>query len=83
MIYYDWGQIDENCWSDNVDWQKFNHLTSHLNNVETYEINMIIQNLYFGFCQTFHPNKCVLDDIHRNWPITDKQTRVAAELKKL
>ena len=29
-------------------------------------INMIIQNLYFGFCQTFQPNKFVRDDVHRN-----------------
>ena len=50
-------------------WQKLNHLTSHLNNVETCVINMITQNLYFGFCQTFQPNKCVRDDVHRNWPI--------------
>ena len=36
--------------------QKLNHVTSHLNNVETCVINMIIQNLYFGFCQTLQPN---------------------------
>ena len=29
-----WGQIDTHCWSNNVGWQKLNHLTSHLNNVE-------------------------------------------------
>ena len=49
-----WGQIDEHCWSNNVGWQKLNHLTSHLNNVETCVINMIIQILYFGFCQTLN-----------------------------
>ena len=61
IIYHlkGWGQIDEHCWSNNVGWQKLNHLTSHLNNVETCVINMITQNLYFGFCQTFQPNKCV------------------------
>ena len=42
--------------------QKLNHLTSHLNNVEMCVINMITQNLYFGFCQTFQPNKCVRDE---------------------
>ena len=52
-----WGQIGEHCWSNNVGGQKLNNLTSHLNNVETCVINMIIQNLYFGFCQTFQPNK--------------------------
>ena len=68
-----WGQIDEHCWSNNVGWQKSNHLTSHLNNVETCVMNMIPQNLYFGFCQTVQPNKCVCDDVHRNWLITNKQ----------
>ena len=53
--------------------QKLNHLTSHLNNVETCVINMIIQKLYFGFCQTFQPNKFVRDDVHRKWPITNEQ----------
>ena len=52
---------------------KVNHLTSHLNNVETCVINMITQNLYFGFCQTFLSNKCVRDDVHRNWPIANEQ----------
>ena len=32
-------------------------------------INMITQNLYFGFCQTFQPNKCVSDDIHQVFPL--------------
>ena len=68
-----WSQIGEHCWSNNVGGQKLNHLTSHLNNVETCVINMITQNLYFGFCQTFQPNKCVCDDVHRNWPITNEQ----------
>ena len=58
-----WGQIDEHCWSNNVGRQKLNHLTSHLNNVETCVTNMIIQNLYFGFCQTFQPNEFVRDDV--------------------
>ena len=40
-----WGQIEEVCWSNNVDRQKLNHLTSHLNNVETCLTNMIIQKL--------------------------------------
>ena len=35
------------------------HLTSHLNNVETCVINMIMQDLYFGFCQTFQLNRFV------------------------
>ena len=34
---------------------------------------MITQNLYFGFCQTFQPNKGVRDDVHRNRPITNEQ----------
>ena len=54
------------CWSNNVGWQKLKHLTSYFNNMETCVINMITQNLYFGFCQTFQPNKCVRDDVHRN-----------------
>ena len=33
---------------------------------------VITQNLYFGFCQTFLPNKCVCD-VYRNWPITNEQ----------
>ena len=61
-----WGQTDEHCWPNNVGWQKLNHLTSHLNNVETCVIKMITQNLYFGFCQTFQPNKRVRDDVDRN-----------------
>ena len=61
-----WDQTDEHCWSNNVSGQKLNHLTSHLNNVETRVINMNIQNLYFGFCQTFQPNKFFRDDVHRN-----------------
>ena len=73
FVQLDWGQIDEHCWSNNVGWQKLNHLTSHLNNVETCAINMITLNLYFGFCQTFQPNKCVRDDVRRSWPITNEQ----------
>ena len=53
--------------TNNVGWQKLDHLTSHLKNVKTSVINMIIQNLYFGFCQTFQPNRYVHDDVHRNW----------------
>ena len=64
--------------------QKLNHLTSHLNSVETCVINMIMQNLYFGFCQTFQPNKFVRDDVHQNVPITNAQLDwVAADFKKL
>ena len=37
-----------------------------LENVETCVINIITQNLYFGFCQTFQPNECVDDDVNRN-----------------
>ena len=66
IILLGWGQIDEHCCSNNVGRQKLNHLTSHLNNVETCVINMIIQNLYFCFCQTFQPNKFVRDDVNRN-----------------
>ena len=36
---------------------KLSHLTHYFNNVETCVINMIIQNLHFGFCQTFQRNK--------------------------
>ena len=36
---------------------------------------MITQNLYFASCQTFQPNKCVRDDVHRNWPQTSKLSR--------
>ena len=53
--------------------KKLNHLTSPLNNVETCVISKITQNLYFGFCRTFQPNKCVRDDDNRNWPITNEQ----------
>ena len=53
----DWGQIDEHCWYNDAGGQKVNHLKSHLNTVETCVINMIIQNLYFGFCQTSQPDK--------------------------
>ena len=65
--------MDDHCWSNNVGGEKLSHLKSHLNNVETCVINMIIQNLYFGVCQTFQPNKCVCDDVHRNLPIADEQ----------
>ena len=34
---------------------------------------MIIQCVYFGFCQTFQLKKVVGDDVHRNWPISDRQ----------
>ena len=50
----------------NIVGPKLNHLTSHLNNVETCVINMITQNLHFGFYQTFQPKKGVRDDAHRN-----------------
>ena len=58
-LFLGWGQIDEHCWSNNVGWQKLNHLISHLNNVETCVINVITKNLYFGFSQTFH-HVCVM-----------------------
>ena len=73
ILLLGWGQIDAHCWPNKVGWQKLNHLTSHLNNVETCVINMITQNLYFGFGQIFQPNKCVRDDFHQNWPITNEQ----------
>ena len=61
-----WGKKHEHYWSNNVGGQKLNHLISHLSNVETSMINMIIQNFYLGFCQTFQPNKFGDDDVHRN-----------------
>ena len=47
-VWLGWGQIGEHCWSNNVCRQKLNYLTSHLDNMETCVMNMIIQNLYFG-----------------------------------
>ena len=74
FINLGWSQIDEQCCSNNVGGQTLNHLTiSHLNNVETCVINMIIQNLYFAFCQTFQPNRFVRDDVHPNSPVTNEQ----------
>ena len=35
--------------------------------------NMITQNSYFCFCQTFQLNKRVRNDVHQNWPITNEQ----------
>ena len=59
-----WSQIDEHYWFNNVGGQKLNHLTSYLNSAQTCVINIIIQNLYFGFCKAFQLNK-VCDDIHQ------------------
>ena len=37
--------------------KQLSYCGSTVNNVKTCVINMIIQNLYFGFCQTFQKNK--------------------------
>ena len=55
---------------------KLNHLTSHLNNVETCVINMITQNLYFDFYQTFQPiNVCVMTFTETELSQTSKSNR--------
>ena len=77
-----WRQSDEQCWSNNVGGQKLNHLTSHLNSVETCPISMIIQNLYFGFCQTFQPTNLLVMTF-TEIACHKRAARVAAEFKKL
>ena len=43
-------QIGQHYWLNNIGQQKLNYLTSRLNNMEKCVVNMIIQNLDFGFC---------------------------------
>ena len=52
---------------------RLNYLLSLLCNVEMYMIHMIIQDLYFDFCQRFQLNNFFWWWHNRNWPITNRQ----------
>ena len=41
--------------------QNLNHLTSHLNNVETCLINMVTRTLYFGSVKHFSPTRAAAE----------------------